>query len=330
MDSGHKYEVILSVLPQEGSRPEVVFRQAGDGFIQAEYGLVPRFDIVESFRVQAINAQVKASAPEGFIESVPGLRTNLFHFDPKRCTRESLIGAIVDAETSLPHVEDIEFRSRLLKLPIAFEDSETRKAVEKYAREVRPDAPNVINGYNIEYIAIANDCSVQEIKDMVCGTEWYNSGNGFTPGSGMFWPLDPSCAVTSPKYNPPRTWTPAGTVGIGGQCLSCYPSVTGGGYQLFGRTLPLVQFSMQHPVFASGPTFFLPGDRIRFVPVSEEELLDSIRRLHEPPFDYQFDVQDDMLNVKDYLAFRGRPEIQEGARRLAARQAEGLRKAPAL
>lgn len=36
----------------------------------------------------------------------------------------------------------------------------------------------------------------------------------------MFWPLDPRCAIVVPKYNPPRTWTPEGTVGIGGPCLS--------------------------------------------------------------------------------------------------------------
>ena len=324
------YNVILSVLSEEGSRPEVLFRQAGDGFLQTEYGAIPRFDIVDSFRVQAINGTVKAHAPRGFIESVPGLRTNLFHFDPEVCDRSALIDVIKEAERSVPHVEDIEFPSRYVALPIAFEDSETKKAVAKYQKEVRPDAPNVIDGYNIEYMALANSCSVQDIKDMVCGTEWYNSGNGFTPGSGMFWPLDPRCAVTSPKYNPPRTWTPAGAVGIGGQCLSCYPSETGGGYQLFGRTIPLVQFAMAHPVFKEGPTFFLPGDRIRFFAISEEELLDSIRRVHEPPHDYEFEMHDDVLRVREFLAFRNRPDLQEAARAVAVRQAEGLANAPAL
>jgi urea carboxylase len=330
MDSLDPYQVVLQVIASEGSRPEVLFRQAGDGFLQTEYGSVPRFDIVDSFRVQAINSLVRSTAPAGFIESVPGLRTNLFHFDPEICRRSELIDVIAAAERSVAHVEDIEFASRQISLPIAFEDSETRKAVGKYAKEVRPDAPNVINGYNIEYMALANGCSVEKIKAMVCGTEWYNSGNGFTPGSGMFWPLDPRCAITSPKYNPPRTWTPAGAVGIGGQCLSCYPSATGGGYQLFGRTIPLVQFALKHPVFREGPSFFLPGDRVTFTVVSEEELLHAIRQVHEAPYDYQFDIREGVLMVKDYLAFRNQLNVQKEASKLAARQAEGLAATPAV
>jgi urea carboxylase len=325
-----KYEVVLDRIPEEGSRPEVLFRQAGDGFLQVEYGAIPRFDIVDSFRVQAINAIVKADAPKGFIESVPGLRTNLFHFDPEVCDRGGLIDAISEAERSVANVEDIEFPSRLISLPIAFEDSETKKAVAKYDREVRPNAPNTMNGYNIEYMALANHCSVQDIKDMVCATDWYNSGNGFWPGGGFFWPLDPRDAINVPKYNPPRIWTPEGTVGIGGPCLYVYPTPTGGGYQLFGRTIPIFQFAQKHPLFKDGPTFFRAGDRISFHPVAEDEVLRIYRHVHEAPFDYEYSIKEDVFKVADYLAFRNRPDVREGAAALAARQAEGLKKAPAL
>ena len=149
-----KYDVVIDTIPADGSRPEVLFRQAGDGFIQMEYFSTPRFDMVDSFRIQTIDKIVKENAPKGLIETVPALRTNLFHFDPEVCDRKGLIKVIQEAEASLEHVEDIEFSSRIISLPIAFEDSETRKAVEKYQKEVRPDAPNIINGYNIEYMAL--------------------------------------------------------------------------------------------------------------------------------------------------------------------------------
>jgi allophanate hydrolase subunit 1 len=325
-----RYDVVVHHIPEEGSRPEVLFRQAGDGFLQIEYGSTPRFDIVDSFRVQAINSIVKANAPSGFIESVPGLRTNLFHFDPEALDRKVLIAAIEEAEKGVAHVEDIEFPSRLTSLPIAFEDSETRKSVAKYEKEVRPGAPNVIDGYNIEYMAIANECSVQDVKDHVCGTEWYNSGNGFWPGGGFFWPLDPRHAINVPKYNPPRTWTPEGTVGIGGPCLYVYPTPTGGGYQLFGRTIPIFQFAQKHPLFKDGPTFFRAGDRIRFHPVAEEEVLDIYRHVHEAPYDYEYDIKEDVFRVADYLEFRNDREVQKGAAELQAKQAVGVKKAPAL
>ena len=325
-----KYNVVLDILPEEGSRPEILFRQAGDGFIQMEYFSTPRFDMVDSFRVQTIDKMVKANAPKGLIETVPALRTNLFHFDPEVCDRRSLIRVIKEAEASLEHVEDIEFPSRIISLPIAFEDSETKKAVEKYQKEVRPDAPNIINGYNIEYMALVNGCSVQTIKDAVTCTDWYNSGNGFWPGGGFFWPLDPRYAIVVPKYNPPRTWTPEGTVGIGGPCLFVYTTATGGGYQLFGRTIPVFQFAQKHPLFSDGPTFFRAGDRLRFHEVSEPEVLEIYSHVHGPEYDYEYDIEEADFQVADYLRFREQPEVVSGAKAFKEAQAIGVTNAPAL
>ncbi|BAF59367.1 MAG: carboxyltransferase domain-containing protein [Pelotomaculum sp.] len=321
------YNVILDRLPEAGSRPEVLFRQAGDGFLQVEYGAVPRFNLVDSFRVLTINNAVKAKKIKGLYETVPGLRTNLFHFDPEALSVRDLISAIKEEEEKLAQVEDIEFESRLILLPIAFEDSETKKAVEKYVREVRPDAPNVINGYNIEYMALCNGVTVEDIKRMVCGTEWYNSGNGFWPGGGFFWPLDPRCAIVVPKYNPPRTWTPEGTVGIGGPCLYVYPTPTGGGYQLFGRTIPIFQFAQKHPLFKESPTFFRAGDRIRFHEVSEEEVLYIYKHVHEET-DYEYDITPGIFKVRDWLDFYTSEEVQRGYKELLAKQEAGTKIAP--
>jgi allophanate hydrolase subunit 1 len=321
------YNVILDRLPEKGTRPEVLFRQAGDGFLQVEYGSVPRFNLVDSFRVLTINAAVKGKKIKGLYETVPGLRTNLFHFDPEVLPVKELIEAIKEEEEKLTDVNDIVFESRLITLPIAFEDSETKKAVQKYVKEIRPDAPNVINGYNIEYMAICNGVTVDEIKKMVCGTEWYNSGNGFWPGGGFFWPLDPRCAIVVPKYNPPRTWTPEGAVGIGGPCLYIYPTPTGGGYQLFGRTIPIFQFAQKHPLFKESPTFFRAGDRIRFYEVSEEEVLHIYKHVHEET-DYEYDIKEEKFAVKDWLSFYNSEEVQRGMKELLAKQEAGTKAAP--
>ena len=42
-----------------------------------------------------------------------------------------------------------------------------------------------------------------------------------------------------PKYNPARTVTPEGAVGLGGAYMCIYPMDSPGGYQLIGRTLPI-------------------------------------------------------------------------------------------
>ena len=65
---------MIDRIPAEDSRPEVLFRQAGDGFIQMEYFATPRFDMVDSFRIQTIDKMVKEDRPKGLIETVPSLR----------------------------------------------------------------------------------------------------------------------------------------------------------------------------------------------------------------------------------------------------------------
>ena len=52
-------------------------------------------------------------------------------------------------------------------------------------------------------------------------------------------PMDPRHRLVVPKYNPARTSTPEGAVGIGGCYMCVYPMVSPGGYQLVGRTLPI-------------------------------------------------------------------------------------------
>jgi urea carboxylase len=323
------YDVILDTVPATESRLEILFRQSGDGFLQVEYGRVQRANLLDSFRIGTINDIVLKKKIKGLIETVPGIRTNLFHFDPEVLSVRKLIDEIKAAEAAVPGIEDIVFESRLIHLPIAFEDSETKKAVAKYVKEVRPDAPNVINGYNIEYIALSNGITKEEVKGKILGTEWYNSGCGFWPGGGFFWPMDPRCAIVVPKYNPPRTWTPEGTVGIGGPCVFTYTTPTGGGYQLFGRTIPTFQFSQKHPLFKSSPFLYRNGDRIRFHEVAEPEILHIFEHVHEKT-DYTYQMEDGKIIVKDYLKFLDSSEVKNGVKEFQKQQAEGVKRAPRL
>jgi len=57
-------------------------------------------------------------------------------------------------------------------------------------------------------------------------------------------PVDPRHRLVVPKYNPARTVTPEGAVGIGGAYMCIYPMESPGGYQLVG-------FSFQFPAQVS-------------------------------------------------------------------------------
>jgi allophanate hydrolase subunit 1 len=324
-----KYDVILDTMPETESRLEILFRQAGDGFLQVEYGRQQRAALQDSFRMLAINDIILGKQIKGLIETVPGIRTNLLHFDPEIIGYRELIDVVKAAEDAMPTIDDVVLESRIIHLPIAFEDSETKKAVAKYVSEVRPDAPNAIDGYNIEYMAMCNGITVQETKRMILGTAWFNSGGGFWPGGAFLWPMDPRCAIVVPKYNPPRTWTPEGAVGIGGPCVFTYTTPTGGGYQLFGRTIPIFQFACKHPIFKEGPFLYRNADRVMFHETTEKEVLDIYAHVHEK-YDYEYEIEPGEIEAKAYLEWYHSPEVQTGMTALKAKQAEGVKTAPRL
>lgn len=322
-----KYATILDTLKLDDF--EILFRQAGDGFMQVEYGYEQRLHIPDSFRMLTVNDSIKARNIKGLIETVPGLRTCMFHFDPEQLPVRALIDVIKECESQFTDVSALRVQSRIIRLPIAFEDSETKSAVEKYCKSIRQDAPNCADGYNLGYIAQCNGVTPEEAKKMILSTEWFNSGCGFWPGGGFFWPLDPRCALVVPKYNPPRTWTPEGSVGIGGPCVFTYTTPAGGGYQLFGRTIPTFQFAMKHPQFDGNPCLYRNADRIAFYEVSEKEVLEIYGHVHDKT-DYKYDVQDGEIIVKDYIDWLNSDTVTAETAAFKKRQAQGLASAPRL
>jgi len=323
------FDVVLDTMPATDGRLEILFRQGGDGFLQVEYGREQRALLQDSFRMLAINDKIKVKNVKGLIETVPGIRTNLLHFDPETVSVAEVIDMVKETENSMPTVDDVILESRVINLPIAFEDSETKKSVAKYAKEVRPNAPNIINGYNLEYIAMCNGLTVKETKKMFLSTEWFNSGGGFWPGGAFLWAMDPRCALIVPKYNPPRTWTPEGAVGIGGPCVFTYTTPTGGGYQLFGRTIPVFQFACKHPIFKEGPFLYRNADRVKFHEVTEKEVVEIYKHVHEKT-DYEYQITRDVIKAKDYIAWFNSEPVQTGMKELKDKQAAGVKIAPRL
>src|SRR5229473_1684098 len=103
-------------------------------------------------------------------------------------------------------------------------------------------------------------------------TEYWVAALGFWPGLCSLLPLDPRSLLTAPKYNPPRTWTPRGTIGLGGAITCIYPDQTPGGYQIFARTpMPIWDREQRLPAFRDDLALFRAGDRVRFVPIDREE-----------------------------------------------------------
>ena len=116
---------------------------------------------------------------------------------------------------------------------------------------------------------------------------------GFWPGLCSLMPLDPRHRLNAPKYNPPRTWTPKGTIGHGGAITCIYPDQTPGGYQIFARTpMPIWDREQRLAAFKDSLALFKAGDRVRFVPIDRAEWDEIDAKVSEgtyrhPNVDYQ-------------------------------------------
>ena len=87
---------------------------------------------------------------------------------------------------------------------------------------------------------------------------------GFAPGHPYIGIHDPLFAL--PRRDVPRTVVPAGSVAIANRQSTIYPTRLPGGWHILGAT-PLKLFDLTR----AQPTLLLPGDHIRFVPISPEE-----------------------------------------------------------
>ena len=313
---------VIDTLPAKGERPRVIYRYAGDRFLLLEYGDMV-LDLTMNFRIFGLNEALKKAGLVGLVETVPALRSMLIQYDSLRLPTRRLVDTLKQLEDAVPSVDNLNIPSRRIELPMAFEDRWTRADIERYVKYTRQDAPNVIHGHNIEYIAKYNGLKdTEDVIRYLCATEWWNACIGFWPGLPFMFPLDPRYALVTPKYNPTRPWTPEGAVGIGGPCVAIYPVASPGGYQLFGRTIPIFDLQQRNPAFKENPILLKPADRIQWVRVTDEEL-EAIRdQVHAGTYRYRA-VAYEALNVKAYLQFLD--SIKDEVAAFQQRQAEAVK-----
>jgi urea carboxylase len=289
---------VLAQLPDSASRPSVAIRQDGDGCILVEYGPMV-LDLALRFRVQALMDWFLKKKLRGIIDLTPGIRSLHIHYDDRILRRERLLEAVARAEDELCATGDIEVPSRIVHLPLSWEDPATLLAIRKYMQSVRADAPWCPS--NIEFIRRINGlASVEEVKNIVFSASYLVLGLGDVYlGAPVATPVDPRHRLVTTKYNPARTWTPENAVGIGGAYLCVYGMEGPGGYQFVGRTCQM--WNRLRPEDPQKPWLLRFFDQIRFYPVTEQELLDF--REAFPRGRAKLHIEPTTFRLADYLDF---------------------------
>ncbi len=257
-----------------GTHPEVVFRRAGDEFLLVELGAMTLDLRLRAF-IQLLEQAVAARELDGIVDVTAGIRSLLIHVDPGRLPVDRLVEEVSAAVEALPDPGALIIPSREVHLPLSWEDPSTLEAIKRYMSVVRDDAPWCPS--NLEFIRRVNGLdSIDDVRRVVFDAQYLVLGLGDVYlGAPVATPLDPRHRLVTTKYNPARTWTPQNAVGIGGAYLCIYGMEGPGGYQFVGRTVPVWYLDTPTPgPDPETPWLLRTFDRLRFHPVSHEELLD--------------------------------------------------------
>ncbi|KAJ3950374.1 uncharacterized protein N0V96_001518 [Colletotrichum fioriniae] len=199
----------------------ITVRQAGDNAMLLEFGTEDVFSLRQSFQIFSFIACHKTNPIPDVLELSPGVRTLHVQYTPKQAPA-TILSALRAHEASLgdaipPPSPPAHF--------ISLSPSTTAS----------PAPPNV--DFLRHLNALPSPADVERIfldaTFLVLGL-----GDVFL-GSPCAVPLDPRHRLFGTKYNPSRSFTPRGAVGIGGQYMCIYGMDSPGGYQLVGRTVPI-------------------------------------------------------------------------------------------
>ena len=209
------------------------------------------------------------------VEMVPTWCSILVHVDPALISPTELSTSLHAFLADLPESGAVRLESRLVTLPVL------------YGGPAGPD---------IRLVAEANGVSTEEaVRRLAEGTHFVGMIS-FTPGQANCMWLEAELALTAPKYATPRTYTPEGTVGLGGSSVALYSVPSPGGFQMVGR-MPVPVYSPYPilPAFEGSPILLRVGDRLRLESVDVERYDDIAQEVREGR--YAFQIQEGELEL---------------------------------
>jgi len=317
-DPNRQWPSDYPVLARTGGDPAyaLTVRASGDRYLLVECGPM-ELDFRLRFRIHALMEAVRQCPDLPVLDLVPGIRSLQIHIDPDKMSVRQACSRVLELAGTLPPPETMKVPSRIVRLPLSWDDPAARLAVERYQKNVRPDAPWCPS--NLEFIRRINGLeSIEDVKRIVFGASYLVLGLGDVYlGAPVATPVDPRHRLVTTKYNPARTWTPENAVGIGGAYLCIYGMEGPGGYQLIGRTVPVWNTFRTTKSFQPGKPWLLRHfDQIRFYPVTAEELAKLRKDFLRGRFEVE--IEETVFDLGEHLRFLD--SIRESADRFRRTQ----------
>lgn len=275
---------------------EPKFLDGGDRYLLIEFGNEMNLDL--NFIAQGLATAILEQKISGIIETAPCFASMLVHYEPNEISKNDLIRELQSLINQLGPTDEIELKSRLFYFETMYLDPWTKECIDDYSQKITKKE------YDPDFVARINGLEDKHhLMRVHSSTEYWVASLGFWPGLPFLQPLDPRSIMTAPKYNPPRTWTPQGAIGMGGSASGIYPVATPGGYQLFGRiAVPIWDPNKRFEAFGGNIVLFRPGDRIKFVPCTKDEFENTEARVNSGTYTYNI-VDYQKFSVKNYKSW---------------------------
>jgi KipI family sensor histidine kinase inhibitor len=224
--------------------PRRVLRGVADGSLLVQY---PDASDEEANAAAVRLARALDTQPGGgILDLVPGARTLFVSYDP----------AIVSEDDVAYRIAAASLEEHAGQFP-----REHRIAVA-YGGAAGPD---------LEEVARRAELSPEEAARRHAAAVYRVAFLGFAPGFAYLTGLPPE--LGAPRRPTPRPRVPGGTLAVAGEYSGIYPADGPGGWNLIGTAGAVLFDPRREP-----PVLFLPGDLVRFVALTEEE----VRRLSRP------------------------------------------------
>ncbi|KAJ5754183.1 uncharacterized protein N7511_008336 [Penicillium nucicola] len=288
---------ILKTKPSSALNPRVTFRQGGDTSIIVEFG-EQIADLRNTASVKILSEQLDKRNLNR-VRYEPNLATLTVHYNPFQLPQNDLLDILDELHSNIGDISGVQLPVREIHLPLCLDHPSIQEATQRYMESIRPTAAYLPD--NVDYVRKANALqSRQDVFDSLLKTPWLTVAVGFFVGTPIMFPLDPRYLYTGQKYNPNRSYTPSGSVGLGGSLLALYPIASPGGYQLMARTLSAWDSAGTRPGFMpSRPWLFSYFDIVKFHEVTEAEFDKAERDFLAGR--YRFQITDSTLDMDHYI-----------------------------
>jgi len=193
-------------------------------------------------KVHIMASIIEKEKIEGIMEIVPTYRSLSIYYDPLKIELDNLLEKLKKIKSSPEETKTTS--SRVIKVPIV------------YGGKYGPD---------LKFVAKYNSLSQKEVIKIHSERNYLVYMFGFSPGHTY---LVVDERIATPRLKTPRVKVAAGSVGIGGRQTCIRPMESPTGLRIIGRT-PLKLFNPDK----EPPVPFLPGDYLKFTPISEGEYL---------------------------------------------------------